>query len=59
MKWQSQVENITGCNIVLGWNASVQDFELYAPGVPNDFVVTRGDGFLVAVDEESIWHSEG
>ncbi|HEC76106.1 MAG TPA: hypothetical protein ENI33_02460 [Thermoplasmatales archaeon] len=54
----SLLENITGCNIVLGWNTSVQDFELYAPGVPNDFVIARGDGFLIAVGEESIWHRE-
>ncbi|HEC76584.1 MAG TPA: hypothetical protein ENI33_04925 [Thermoplasmatales archaeon] len=52
-------QNITGCSIVLRWNASMQDFDLYAPGVPNDFVIARGEGFLVAVDEESEWHGEG
>ncbi|HEC76001.1 MAG TPA: hypothetical protein ENI33_01935, partial [Thermoplasmatales archaeon] len=55
----SLLNSIQGCTIVLRWNASIQDFELYAPGVPNDFIVTIGDGFLVAVDEESIWHGEG
>ncbi|HEC75991.1 MAG TPA: PKD domain-containing protein [Thermoplasmatales archaeon] len=55
----SLLNSIQGCNIVLRWNASAGDFELYAPGVPNDFVVARGDGFLVAVTEQSIWHGEG
>ncbi|HEC77005.1 MAG TPA: DUF2341 domain-containing protein [Thermoplasmatales archaeon] len=52
------LNSIQGCNIVLRWSANIQDFELYVPGA-NDFVITRGDGFLVAVDEQSIWHGEG
>ncbi|HEC76484.1 MAG TPA: hypothetical protein ENI33_04410, partial [Thermoplasmatales archaeon] len=46
----SLLNSIQGCNIVLRWNASIQDFELYVPGA-NDFVITRGDGFLIAVTE--------
>ena len=47
---------IAGCNIVLKWNVSEQDFMLYVPGSPYDFEIRQGEGFLVAVDEESIWH---
>ncbi|HEC76769.1 MAG TPA: hypothetical protein ENI33_05885 [Thermoplasmatales archaeon] len=52
-------ENITGCTIVLKWNNSKNGFDLYVPGAPNNFIIRRGDGFLVAVTEESIWHGEG
>ncbi|HEC82625.1 MAG TPA: hypothetical protein ENI53_01915 [Thermoplasmatales archaeon] len=47
------------CNIVLLWNTTTGDFDLYAPGVPTDFPVTIGDGFLIAVSQEGIWHGEG
>ncbi|HEC76453.1 MAG TPA: hypothetical protein ENI33_04250 [Thermoplasmatales archaeon] len=61
--WQTNASSlynaIDNCTLVLSWNASMQDFDLYAPGVPDDFVVARGDGFMIAVDEESIWHGEG
>lgn len=50
-------ENITGCTIVLKWNASIQDFDLYVPGSPNNFVIRKGEGFLVAVTEESVWYA--
>ncbi|HEC76387.1 MAG TPA: PKD domain-containing protein [Thermoplasmatales archaeon] len=49
---------IENCSIVLKWNSSLQNFDLYAPGTP-DFAIKRGDGFLIAVDEQSIWHGEG
>ena len=52
----SLLNSIAGCSIVLKWNASLQDFELYVQGSPNNFVITQGDGFLVAVSEQSIWH---
>ncbi|HEC77410.1 MAG TPA: hypothetical protein ENI33_09195 [Thermoplasmatales archaeon] len=52
----SLLNSILGCNIVLKWNNSKEDFDLYAPGVPNNFIIKQGDGFLVAVDEQSIWH---
>ncbi|HEC77199.1 MAG TPA: PKD domain-containing protein, partial [Thermoplasmatales archaeon] len=50
---------IDNCTVVLKWDASIQDFDLYAPGIPDDFVISRGDGFLVAVSKQSIWHGEG
>ncbi|HEC76838.1 MAG TPA: hypothetical protein ENI33_06240 [Thermoplasmatales archaeon] len=55
----SLLNSIQGCSIVLKWNNSIDDFDLYAPGVPDDFVVARGDGFLVAVNQQSIWNGEG
>ncbi|HEC76091.1 MAG TPA: hypothetical protein ENI33_02385 [Thermoplasmatales archaeon] len=54
----SLLTNITGCSIVLLWNASIADFDVYVPGA-QDRVVTLGTGFLVGVDEASIWHGEG
>ncbi|HEC77412.1 MAG TPA: hypothetical protein ENI33_09205 [Thermoplasmatales archaeon] len=52
----SLLNSIPGCNIVLKWNNSKEDFDLYAPGVPNNFIIKQGDGFLIAVNQESIWH---
>ncbi|HEC82848.1 MAG TPA: hypothetical protein ENI53_03070 [Thermoplasmatales archaeon] len=52
----SLLNSIPGCTIVLKWNASVGDFDLYVPNSPNNFNVQQGDGFLVAVNQESIWH---
>ncbi|HEC75946.1 MAG TPA: M20/M25/M40 family metallo-hydrolase [Thermoplasmatales archaeon] len=49
---------ISNCSIVLKWNNSKDDFNLYVPGA-DDFIIKRGDGFLIAVSEESIWHGEG
>ncbi|HEC82337.1 MAG TPA: hypothetical protein ENI53_00430 [Thermoplasmatales archaeon] len=49
---------INASTIILSWNESTQNFNLYAPGTP-DFVIKKGDGFLVAVTEESIWYGEG
>jgi len=54
----SLYNEIDNCTIVLKWNTTLQDFDLYAPGT-SDFVIKRGDGFLVAVTEEGIWHGEG
>jgi len=54
----SLLNSIQGCTVVLKWNSSLQNFDLYAPGTP-DFVIKRGEGFLVAVNEESEWHGEG
>ena len=45
------------CIILLGWNPIEQNFVLYIPGAP-DFVIERGDGFLVAVSEESYWNGD-
>ena len=46
---------IDNCTIVLKWNASLQNFELYVPGAP-DFLIKRGEGFMVAVTQQSIWY---
>lgn len=37
------------------WNVSKQDFDLYIPNAP-DFAINRGEGFFIAVNEESVWH---
>ncbi|HEC82812.1 MAG TPA: hypothetical protein ENI53_02890 [Thermoplasmatales archaeon] len=50
---------IENCSIVLKWDAIQQDFILYVPGSPYNPKITRGDGFLVAVTEQSIWYGEG
>jgi len=50
-------ENITGCTLVLKWNTSMQDFNLYVLGSPNNFVIRKGEGFLVAVTEKSVWYA--
>lgn len=50
---------IQSCNVVLGWNASIQDFNFYVPNTPYDFEIKQEDGFLVAVSEQSIWYGEG
>lgn len=57
-KASSLYENITGCITLLKWNTSKENFDLYVPYAP-DFTIHKGEGFLVAVDEESIWHGEG
>ncbi|HEC88527.1 MAG TPA: hypothetical protein ENI52_04330 [Thermoplasmata archaeon] len=54
----SVLNAILGCTIVLKWNASIADFDLYVSGA-DDFIIKRGEGFLVAVTEQSIWHGEG
>jgi len=47
--------NIAGCNIVLRWNNSRDDFDVYVPGAP-DFVIEQGSGFFVSVSQQSQWH---
>jgi len=46
--------NIAGCNLILKWNNSRDDFDVYVPGAP-DFVIEQGNGFFVGVSEQSIW----
>ena len=48
-------QNITACNVVMKWNNSINNFDVYIPGAP-DFKIRQGEGFFVAVDQESIWH---
>jgi len=47
--------SISGCNIVLRWNNSRDDFDVYVPGAP-DFVIEQGNGFFVSVSQQSQWH---
>ena len=47
--------SIAGCNIVLRWNNSKNDFDVYVPGAP-DFVIEQGNGFFVSVNQQSQWH---
>lgn len=55
----SLYENITACNIILKWNSSSQNFMIYVSSSPYDFEIKRGDGLIIAVSEQSIWHGEG
>ena len=55
----SLYENISYCNILLKWNVSKGNFDLYVHGSPYDFEIKQGEGFIIAVSETSIWHGEG
>ena len=56
----SLAENITGCLSVSCWNASLQTYETYITGVqPSDFVISRGMGLFVDVNQTSIWFGQG
>jgi len=48
--------SIAGCNIVLKWNNSKNDFDVYVPGSPDNFVIEQGNGFFVSVSQQSQWH---
>lgn len=52
----SLFENISYCIAILKWDNEKQNFMLYVPGSPYDFIIRRGEGFIVAVSEQSIWH---
>lgn len=55
---ESIYNSIPHCNIVLKWDYSKEDFILYVPGVPSEFgdvEVNKGEAFLVAVTQESVW----
>ena len=47
--------SIPACNIVLKWNNSRNDFDVYVPGSP-DFVIEQGNGLFVSVSQQSQWH---
>jgi PKD repeat protein len=56
----SLAENISGCTSVVQWKPAEQSYWFYIPGYPAfDFIVTRGMGLFVEVDQESYWHGEG
>ena len=54
-------ENISGCSLVSRWDSVEQTYKTFVVGGPPtfDFMVTRGMGFFVYVDVESVWHGEG
>ena len=52
----SLFQSIEECIALLKWNASQQNFMIYVPHAPYDFIIKRGDGFLVATEKQSIWH---
>ena len=43
--------DIPDCNIILGWNASLQDFDIYVPGSPYDFPIENGKGYFIGIAE--------
>jgi len=47
--------SIAGCNLILKWNNSKDDFDVYVPNAP-DFVIEQGNGFFVSVSQQSQWH---
>ena len=55
----SLYDSITACSILLKWNTSKGNFDLYVSGSPVDFEIRQGEGFLVAVEQASEWHGEG
>ena len=52
-------ENISGSIILLKWNTTKSYFDVYVPSSPYNFEIKQGEGFFIAVDEQSIWHGEG
>lgn len=55
----SLYDDIPGCIMILGWDAAIQDFKVYVPGVPNDFFIENGYGYLVAVDNDTTLNLAG
>ncbi|HEC76089.1 MAG TPA: PKD domain-containing protein [Thermoplasmatales archaeon] len=51
----SLFNDIEGCSIILGWNASIGEFELYAPGIPYDFEIEDGHGYFIGMKNDSIF----
>ncbi|MCD6171964.1 MAG: agmatine deiminase family protein [Thermoplasmata archaeon] len=51
----SLYNSIQGCNLILKWNNSKNDFDVYVPNAP-DFVIEQGNGFFVSVSQQSIWY---
>jgi hypothetical protein len=52
--------NITNCLSVSGWNASLQTYETYIPGVPpSDFKIQDGCGYFVDVNQTSLLDVNG
>jgi hypothetical protein len=53
-------KNITGCNLVLRFNGSRQEFETHVVGVPyDDFPIQDGKGYFVRVPSDRIFSCKG
>jgi hypothetical protein len=53
-------ENITGCTVVIMFNASTQTFKTHVVGTPHDnFIITSGMGILIWTTNESWWQGYG
>ena len=58
---KSLLQNITACNIVCKWDAINQSYKIYTQGMPEqyNFIINKGEGVFVSVEQQSIWHGEG
>ena len=54
----SLYENISGCSIILIWNATAQQFDVYVPHAPHDYVIEDGKGYFIAVEYDTIFSLE-
>lgn len=54
-------ENITACNSISTWNATMQTYDTYITNGPPsfDFLVQKGMGLFVDVSQSSTWNGEG
>ena len=57
----SIAENITGCLSLSKWNASTQTYNTYIVMGPDafDFIISRGMGLFVDVNQNSTWYGLG
>jgi hypothetical protein len=52
--------NITGCNMVSWFDATTQELKTHVVIAPvYDFVISKGMGLFILVDETSVWNGEG
>lgn len=42
---------IPGCSLILYWNTTRQDFDIYMPGSPWDFPIELGRGYIIGADK--------
>jgi hypothetical protein len=57
---ESVGQNISGCNVVIMFEAETESFLSHVVGVPHDnFNIERGMGLFIYTDEASYWHGEG
>jgi|GEM_PF-3433931 len=52
--------NISGCSVVIMFDAKTQIFLTHVVGVPHDnFTIEKGMGLFIYTIEASVWHGEG